>query len=102
MSQDPNRKSSWCTALSITGIVAVLACIVRYGTSLERSQEPFPNRPIRLIVTWNPGTSVDIACRTIAQSNPFSQRLVVINRPGGMGIRGQNIAAKARADGYLA
>jgi tripartite-type tricarboxylate transporter receptor subunit TctC len=50
--------------------------------------EPWPNRPVRFIVTLGPGSGVDIGARLFADklSARWSQSVVVENRPGGDGI----------------
>lgn len=66
------------------------------------AQEPYPNRPIRLLVGFQPGASADVAARITAQKIGalLGQPVVVENRPGAS----SNIAAKAvaaaPADGY--
>jgi tripartite-type tricarboxylate transporter receptor subunit TctC len=64
--------------------------------------QPYPNRPVRIIVGFAPGAGTDISARLIAQwlSKRLGQQFIVENRPGA----GSNIAidtvAKAQADGY--
>jgi len=64
--------------------------------------ETWPNRPIRLIVTFAPGGGADFAGRAIAQplSEALGQTVVVDNRAGANGVVGADIAAKAAPDGY--
>lgn len=62
----------------------------------------FPNRPIRLIVPFAPGGSVDIACRLItdAWGRQLGQPMVADNRAGASGNIGMDQLAKAKPDGY--
>lgn len=62
----------------------------------------FPNRPIRLIVPFAPGGSVDIAGRliTYAWGRQLGQPMVADNRAGASGNIGMDQLAKAKADGY--
>ncbi|HEV7822132.1 MAG TPA: tripartite tricarboxylate transporter substrate binding protein [Burkholderiales bacterium] len=64
--------------------------------------EPYPVRPIRLIVASPPGGAPDILGRTIAQklSEALGQQIVVDNRAGASGIIGAEVAAKSAPDGY--
>ena len=64
--------------------------------------EPFPARPIRLVVPTGPGGVTDILGRAIGQrlTERFGQQVVVDNRPGASGIVGSSIVAKAPPDGY--
>jgi tripartite-type tricarboxylate transporter receptor subunit TctC len=64
--------------------------------------QSYPNRPIRLIVSFPPGGAVDVIARTIGQ--PLGERLgqsvVIDNRPGSNGNIAADIAAHSRPDGY--
>jgi tripartite-type tricarboxylate transporter receptor subunit TctC len=64
--------------------------------------QAFPNKPVRLIVTYPAGGSADTLARFLGQqlSETWSQQLVVDNRPGANGIVGTEAAAKAPPDGY--
>ena len=69
-------------------------------TALAAQQ--FPNRPIRIIAQFTPGTSTDIMARVVAQklSVAFNQQVIVDNRPGSGAVVGTEIGAKANPDGY--
>ncbi len=62
----------------------------------------YPNRPVRLIVTFAPGGSLDIVARLTGQwlSERTGQQFIVENRPGGGGIIGIEAVVNAPADGY--
>ena len=64
--------------------------------------QPWPARPIRLIVPYAPGGAVDTVARLMAQdlSPRFGQPIIVDNRAGAGGIVGMDIAARAAGDGY--
>jgi tripartite-type tricarboxylate transporter receptor subunit TctC len=65
-------------------------------------QTPYPNRPIKIIVPYTPGTGIDILARLIGQklSEKFGVAVVVDNRPGASGNIGTEAASKAAPDGY--
>jgi len=62
----------------------------------------YPNKPIRWIITVAPGGGADITTRTIGQklTEAWGQQVIVDNRPGGNGIVGMELAARATPDGH--
>ena len=62
----------------------------------------YPDKPIRLVVAFPPGSSTDIVARVIGQKLALSlgQPVVVENRPGASGNIATNMVAKQAADGY--
>jgi tripartite-type tricarboxylate transporter receptor subunit TctC len=64
--------------------------------------QPYPTRPVKLIVPFPPGGNTDIVGRLIAQklSDAFGQQVYVENRGGAGGTIGAEAAAKSPADGY--
>ena len=64
--------------------------------------QTYPDRPIRLVVPQGAATATDIFARQITPrlAELLGQPVVVDNRPGGGGIIGTEIVAKAPPDGY--
>ena len=64
--------------------------------------QPYPSRPIRMMVPFSPGGASDTAARVVGQklSERLGQQVVVDNRPGAGGAIGTELAVKAPADGY--
>jgi tripartite-type tricarboxylate transporter receptor subunit TctC len=64
--------------------------------------QPYPNRPVRVIVPWPPGQATDLAARIVADklSQQLGQPFVADNRPGAGGSIGSDAVAKAAPDGY--
>jgi len=64
--------------------------------------QPYPNRPVRVIIPQAAGGAVDVAWRPIAQKlgETWGQQVVVDNRPGANGIIGMEAVAKSKPDGY--
>jgi hypothetical protein len=67
-----------------------------------RAQDPFPTRPITLVVPLTPGTAIDILARLYADrlAPILGQQVVVLNKPGAGGIVGAEYVASQNADGY--
>ncbi|MDM0053568.1 tripartite tricarboxylate transporter substrate binding protein [Variovorax sp. J22R115] len=64
--------------------------------------QDFPTRPIRMIVPFNPGASVDTIARYMAQlmAKRLNQPIVVENKPGANAAIAAQAVANAPADGY--
>lgn len=64
--------------------------------------QPYPDKPIRIIVPYTPGGNTDILGRLIAQNlgKAWSVPAVVENRPGAGGTIGVNTVVNAKPDGY--
>ena len=84
--------------------VVGLACLIATAGVVARhvDAQPYPTRPIRIIVPFTPGTGIDILARVAGQklSERWSQAVIVENRPGASGNIGTEVVAKAAADGY--
>src|SRR5262249_48036379 len=64
--------------------------------------EPWPTRPVTVIVPFPPGISTDLLARAVAGAlgDALGQQFVVENKPGAGGSIGGLAAAKAAPDGY--
>ena len=62
----------------------------------------YPDRPIKIVVAFAPGSSTDIVARTIGQnlSIALGQPVIIENKPGAGGNIGTVMVAKSAADGY--
>jgi tripartite-type tricarboxylate transporter receptor subunit TctC len=77
------------------------AAVAFSGSGLAQTG-PYPNKPIRLVVPFPPGTSPDVVARMWAEQlrSDSGQTVVVDNKPGASTIIGSQAAAAAPADGY--
>lgn len=78
------------------------ASVLPTMTSLTRSQERWPVRPIKIIVPVTPGGTADVMAREFGRrlGERVGQPVVVENRPGANGIPATVAVARAPADGY--
>lgn len=71
-------------------------------TSVTALAQTFPDKPVRVIVPFAPGGSVDAVMRFLGPmfQEATGQQLLVENRPGGGSFIGMGACAKAAPDGY--
>lgn len=85
--------------LKTTGcLIAIIAIACGHAAIAQ----PYPNKPIRMIVISAPGGSTDLLSRVVGKSmtETLGQTLVLDNKPGGGGIIATEALAKAPNDGY--
>jgi len=78
------------------------AAVMTLAASAASAQSAYPTKPIRMIVPYTPGGSIDTVGRLVADElqKILGQGIVVENKPGASGMIGANEAARAPADGY--
>jgi tripartite-type tricarboxylate transporter receptor subunit TctC len=80
------------------------AFVLATGSSAfaQDSAQAYPNKAIRIVVTFPVGGPADIIARAVGQklSEAWSQPVIIDNRPGAGGNIGMNLVAKAPPDGY--
>ncbi|OGA20723.1 MAG: hypothetical protein A3I02_05120 [Betaproteobacteria bacterium RIFCSPLOWO2_02_FULL_67_26] len=83
------RVSLICFALSLFAAGSALA-------------QPYPNKPVRMIIPFGAGGATDVLIRIVATRLPeaLGQQVVIDNRTGAGGLIGTDIAAKSNPDGY--
>ena len=72
------------------------------GSALAQAQTAYPSQPIKFVVPYPAGGATDVLARMVAQKmqESWQQTVVVENKPGAGGTIGNNLVAKATADGY--
>jgi tripartite-type tricarboxylate transporter receptor subunit TctC len=90
------------TSVLATLVHAVAGTALAALSALAAAQEPFPSRPIKLIVPVAAGGGIDTAFRAIAPvwGELLGQTVVVDNKPGGGQVLGSDLVAKSKPDGY--
>lgn len=84
-----------------TFIRTLMGCAIA-ALAIGAQAQGYPNKPVRLIVPFPPGGSVDYVARTISQkfAEYMGQNVVVDNRGGASGTIGTYEASRAAPDGY--
>lgn len=82
----------------------LLLCVLITLSQTAVAQTAYPSRPVRMVVTVQPGGAADLVARIMAQKlgAAFKQVFVVENRSGGGSMAGVLQAARATADGHTA
>jgi tripartite-type tricarboxylate transporter receptor subunit TctC len=87
------RRQMLCfTAAAMTGLISP-------GSG---AGDPYPNRPLRIIVTFPSGSAADTVARVLGNklAEQMGQQVIVDVRPGGSGVIAVEIAKNAAPDGY--
>jgi tripartite-type tricarboxylate transporter receptor subunit TctC len=83
-------------------VTALLAPALLALASSATWAQPYPTKPVRLVLPYAPGGIIDYVGRTLAQhlAEPLGQSVVAENRPGAGGIAGTDTVARSAPDGY--
>jgi tripartite-type tricarboxylate transporter receptor subunit TctC len=82
--------------------MAILRIILLAAFSLSVHAQPYPSKPVKIVVATGPGTVDDLPARILAEklSQTLGQSFFVENRPGAGGSIGQTFVMKSPPDGY--
>jgi tripartite-type tricarboxylate transporter receptor subunit TctC len=81
---------------------SALAAIVAVVATGAVSAQPFPAKPVRIVVPFAPGGGTDVIARHLAtgMTESLKRQVIVDNRAGANGIVGTEVVARSPADGY--
>ena len=82
-------------------IISSLLCASVFASGIVLAQE-YPNKPIKVVVPYTPGGSVDNTCRLLTDQlqKQLGQPIVIENKPGASGMIGSTEVMRAAPDGY--
>jgi len=82
--------------------IGALALLSAQWCCVGAQAQPFPSKPIRVLITIPPGGSPDVLARAVAQkvAENLGQQVIVDNRPGAGGIVAANAVINSAPDGY--
>jgi len=91
-----SMRRTLAATLSVAGLTAALAAAPAHAA------DPWPNKPITLIVPYAAGGFADTRVRLLARKlgDSLGQPVVIENKAGAGGVVGTNLIAKAAPDGY--
>jgi tripartite-type tricarboxylate transporter receptor subunit TctC len=83
----------------LSSVVGVAAALFFCGTA---AAQPYPVKPVRVLVGFTPGGATDLAARFLAQklSETMGQQVIVENRPGAGSMLAAEVVARSAPDGY--
>jgi len=86
----------------LTAVALPILALCCAQAAFSQSSQSYPNRPIRMIVPWNPGGTSDTIARLLGNkmTEHWGQQVVIDMRAGASGIIGTEIAMGTTPDGY--
>src|SRR3954463_16352618 len=92
-----------CAMKKLPGLHRLALAAIALVFAGTAAAQAYPARPVRIIVPFPPGNTMDIMSRLIGpkMTERLGQQILVENRPGAGGMLGLDFVAKAPADGYV-
>jgi len=83
----------------VRGLVSLIFVVL---SAQPAAAQPFPSKPVVLVVPYAPGGNVDVSARVLqaAIGDALGQPVVIENRPGGAGLIAGDYVARAAPDGH--
>ena len=83
-------------------IACLIILVLSTLAGISAHAQSYPSKPVRIIVPYVPGGTVDLLARALAQqlTELSGQTFVVENRAGASGVIGSDLVAKSAPDGY--
>ena len=83
----------------VRGLVSLIFVVL---SAQPAAAQPFPSKPVVLVVPYAPGGNVDVSARVLqaAIGDALGQPVVIENRPGGAGLIAGDYVARAEPDGH--
>jgi len=83
----------------VRGLVSLILVVL---SAQPATAQPFPGKPVVLVVPYAPGGNVDVSARVLqaAIGDALGQPVVIENRPGGAGLIAGDYVARAAPDGH--
>lgn len=87
---------------ALIGLAASLGAVTALRGAFAQTAEPYPAKPIRIVVGFPPGQASDTIARILAAklTDTFGQSVIVDNKPGASGIVAHESVKNSKPDGY--
>ena len=91
---------SWISTIARSVGAAAVTATALFAVALHA--QPYPSKPIKIVVPFAAGGAVDVVARVVGQrvAEQVNQPVIVDNKPGGHANIGADFVAKAPPDGY--
>ncbi len=88
--------------MKLKTVVCLVAAAAVLAMAAGVQAQAYPTKPIKIIVPFPPGNTMDIMSRLISpkMSERLGQPVIVENRPGASGMLGMDLVVKSPPDGY--
>jgi tripartite-type tricarboxylate transporter receptor subunit TctC len=86
----------------LIGVITILALVILSFSHSRAAEEPFPNKPVTVIVSMAPGGVMDAHAQIIGErlGKVLGQPVIRVHKPGAGGVLAASFTAKAKPDGY--